>query len=73
MPYKDLETTLYCIQFTNMLVSNLMMVLFVMPFPITTAASGEWLFGRPYIQTENERLSVHGFHVCDRRSRVVIF
>uniref|UniRef100_A0A1X7SHE5 G-protein coupled receptors family 1 profile domain-containing protein n=2 Tax=Amphimedon queenslandica TaxID=400682 RepID=A0A1X7SHE5_AMPQE len=35
---------------TNMLISNILIVLFVMPFAITTAASDEWLFGKTYKQ-----------------------
>ena len=35
---------------TNMLISNLMIVFFVMPFTITTTATGEWLFGKTYKQ-----------------------
>ena len=38
---------------TNMLLNNLVIILLVMPFPIITAASGEWVFGSTVNQKEN--------------------
>ena len=35
---------------TNMLLNNLISVIFVVPFAIITAASGEWVFGKTYNQ-----------------------
>ncbi|XP_019855680.1 PREDICTED: 5-hydroxytryptamine receptor 7-like [Amphimedon queenslandica] len=37
---------------TNMLISNLLIVLFVMPFPITTCSNGKWMLG----ETEAEQV-----------------
>ena len=37
---------------TNMLIVNLAIVLFVMPFPIITAAYGKWIFGSTISQKE---------------------
>ncbi|XP_019852371.1 PREDICTED: G-protein coupled receptor 161-like [Amphimedon queenslandica] len=37
---------------TNMLISNLLMVLFVMPFSIVTCSSGQWLLGDTVSQKE---------------------
>ncbi|XP_011405829.1 PREDICTED: D(1A) dopamine receptor-like [Amphimedon queenslandica] len=38
---------------TNMLISNLLIVLFVMPFPVITSAFGEWIFGSTLDQKES--------------------
>ena len=35
---------------TNMLLNNLIIVIFVLPFPIITCASGEWIFGSTWSQ-----------------------
>ena len=35
---------------TNMLLNNLTIVIFVLPFPIITCASGEWIFGSTWSQ-----------------------
>ena len=37
---------------TNMLISNLLMVLFVMPFSILTCSSGQWLLGKTVSEKE---------------------
>ena len=44
----------------NMLVNNLIVVLFTMPLSIITAATGEWIFGR----TVNQKESVCYFAAC---------
>ena len=45
---------------TNMLLNNLVVTLLVMPFPIITAASGEWIFG----STKKQKYSVCQFTAC---------
>ena len=42
---------------TNMLLTNLITVLFVMPFSVITCASGEWIFGN----TVNQKVAVCNF------------
>ena len=44
----------------NMLLNNLVVTLLVMPFPIITAASGEWIFG----STKKQKYSVCQFTAC---------
>ena len=38
---------------TNMIISNLVVILFVMPFPLITSAIGEWIFGSTLDQKDN--------------------